>query len=106
MATALRKAQSSVARWTVEAANVRNAGGVSARNRSTLWLRLAAAGAMLAAAVACQAQTRSDAAGAPPAWRVVLMRSWDSLYPVNVIRVPEETKRWALAALDRMLQTR
>ena len=26
--------------------------------------------------------------------------------PVNVIRVPEETKRWALAALDRMLQTR
>ena len=50
MATALRKAQSSVARWTVEAANVRNAGGVSARNRSTLWLRLAAAGAMLAAA--------------------------------------------------------
>ena len=26
--------------------------------------------------------------------------------PVNVIRVPEDTKRWALAALDRMLQTR
>ena len=35
---------------------------------------------------ACGDATAQSTAQPPPTWRIVLIRSWDSLYPVNVIR--------------------
>ena len=40
----------------------------------------------LLAAGSAGAQTARDGPSSPPAWRIVLIRSWDSLYPINIAR--------------------
>ena len=44
------------------------------------------AGAILMFCTSAAAQLREATAEATPVWRVVLIRSWDSLYPANVVR--------------------
>ena len=58
-------------------------------------LRLVLGGLLLVIAGSAVAQAKADPVGPSAAWRVVLMRSWDSLYPMNVAR--EKALREALA---------
>ena len=50
-----------------------------------LWARVALAAALGCAGVAC-AQAPAETRATPAPWRVVLIRGWDSLYPINIIR--------------------